>query len=127
MASTDLIKAVVWENMGASLMARVEDNDGTDITQAAIASIARKVFDNRDTDGDAISTSAPAVDATIHDTLQTGGGWSKDEEGYNFRDDVDDDVFIVAGREYRVEYVLSPTSGADLFVGFLCTCMATRS
>lgn len=127
MASTDIIKGTVHQNMGASLMARVEGNDGSDITQAAITSIARKVFNHDDTDGDALGSSVPVVATVVFDTLQTGGGWSKDSDGYNFREDVAADVFIVAERHYLVQYIFTPASGAVFKQEFLCMCLETRS
>jgi hypothetical protein len=114
------IHGTVFKNGSAVFLARVVDADGAPVVRAAIASVRCSVYllDDQDPDvqlpiaghGDV----ALAVTDVLHDALQTGGGWTRDALGYNFRHVLDvsaHPAFAVAGRNYRVEYLLAPPTG----------------
>lgn len=120
MATTDIIRGSAYEDCDVACLARVTLN-GTDATQAAITSIARKVFDlDSTTPTTATSTSAPVVASTVFDTLQTDGRWTADETGYNFRDTVAGSV-ITDGHRYRIEYVFTGASGEKFAIVYEVT------
>ena len=61
----------------------------------------------------------------IFNALQTDARWTVDDTGYNFRHTVeicDDYAFTIAGREYLVEYTLTPSNGQPLKVRFRLAC-----
>ena len=54
-------------------------------------------------------------------SLQTGGLWTVDEVGFNFRHEIDvgtNEAFPRAGTQYQVRYELVPTSGQKTIVRF---------
>lgn len=115
--AAEVAKAYVWEDSGAALMARVVGNDAAAITKATITSITRTTYDlDSATPTVAVETTALTVATVVFDALQTDARWTVDSTGYNFRDDVDDDVFTTGGRRYRTEYVFEPSSGAKFHV-----------
>ena len=110
MGATDIIRGYVWEDGDVTCLARATLN-GSNITQAVISSIARKVFDlDSTTPTTAVDSSSVTVASSVFDTLQTDGRWSKDSTGYNFRDTVAASVLSSAHR-YRVEYVFTGSNG----------------
>ena len=103
----------VWEDASAVLMARIRGNDGLNITQSNVTSIAVSVFDRNDK-ANASSTAAPSVASTVFDTLQTSDPrWTTDATGYNFKYEMPAS-FLFGETIYRVEIVFTPTSG-DVF------------
>ena len=57
----------------------------------------------------------------VFNSLQTGGLWTVDEVGYNFRHEIDvstAEAFPKAGVQYQVRYELVPTSGQKTIVRF---------
>jgi len=53
--------------------------------------------------------------------LQTGGLWTIDQVGYNFRHEIDvsqDEAFPKAGAHYQVRYELTPPTGQKSIVRF---------
>ena len=124
MAQPLIVKGTVWEDGGASLMARVVGNAGVNILQADITSINRTVFV-----GSTISTAAtaPVVATVIFDTLQTDARWKRDSTGYNFREAVLAAVFPDGDAIYRVEYKFTPVSGEVFWVIFDCLTVNVRT
>lgn len=124
MAAAEVAKAVVWEDSGAAMMARIVGNDAAAITQATVTSITRHTYDldaaSPTTDIEDPGTSL-TVSTVVFDTLQTDSRWTEDSTGYNFRDDVDDTLFSTGGNRYRVEYVVEPSSGAKFHVVYEVT------
>ena len=110
MASVAVTQGAVWAAFEAIFLARVVDRAGTAITQSAISSIAYTV---REAEGDETQTATGTLDKTtaIYDTLQTGGLWDADLTGYNFYGVLTGTCFPTYGVRYRVEFVLTPTSG----------------
>ena len=123
MASPIITKGSVFEDGGASLMARVVGNAGVNILQADITSISRAVFVGSTLQ----ETTAPVVATAVFDTLQTDARWSEDSTGYNFRDDVAASVFADGDVIYRVEYQFTPASGQVFWVIFDCLTVNVRT
>ncbi len=107
---TTVLKANVFEDSGAALMARVVGNDATLVTQAAIASIDCKVFDAV-AGGNPLAEPAVTVADSVFDTLQTDDRWTADSTGYNFRHDLPASALADGGKTYRVEYLFTPNAG----------------
>ncbi len=64
---------------------------------------------------------ALTVSDVVFDTLQTGGLWTVDAIGFNFRHEIDvssEEAFPKAGAVYQVRYELTPTSGQKTIVRF---------
>lgn len=91
------------EDTAATFMNRIYASDGAAAQQADVTSIAYSVFDLYDA-----STVASAVSLTVadvvFDTLQTGGPWTLDSTGYNFKATLAGSRFPTGGRTYRVEF-----------------------
>lgn len=104
--------ATVWEEQDLAVMARLKSADNQDITQASLSSITMEVFDAQDSYAQVGSTTSLTIADVVYDTLQTGNGWSKDANGYNFRYLIDGSFFPDGGHEYRVEIVFIFTSGS---------------
>ena len=112
MASSDITKATVWEDGGATCLARVLGNAGTAITQASLTSIGCKVFDlNSTTPETAVSTPTVTIASAVFDTLQTDARWTVDSTGYNFLFVIAASVLTTGDHRYRVEFKFTPASG----------------
>ena len=131
MATTEPIKATVWEDGGAALMARVVGNSATAITQAAITSISYSVFDLSGTTPNTAITGYSAVSLTVadvvYDTLQTDARWTADSTGYNFRHDIAAAVFATGGHRYRIEYKFTPATGSVFWLVYEITAKSLRT
>ncbi len=117
----------MFKDGSATMLARVVGANGAVIVQADIASAAYSVtlLDDDDPDtGTAIEGHANvAVDVAglIHDNLQTDDLWDVDAIGYNFKhvlDVAENQAFATAGRNSRIVFRLTPTSGQVLLVRF---------
>lgn len=116
--TTGLIRGSVWEDGGATVMARVIGNAGTAITQASLTSIHYSLFD---TNGATPETAVVAgtsltVSDVVFDTLQTDARWTQDATGYNFRHTIAASVLAAPAHLYRAEYKFTPTSGEVFWV-----------
>jgi hypothetical protein len=127
MASASDIQGVVFKNGSATLLARVVGADASPIAQADLSSAKYTAYLLDDNDADAAVPVAEhadvpvAVASLIYDDLQTDDLWDVDDDGYNFKHVLDvssDQVFTIAGRTYRVEFELTPTSGQVILVRF---------
>ena len=114
MESSDVVKASIWEDGGVTNLARVKGQTGANITQASISSIRREIFDR--TVPATVGTTTLTIATAVFDTLQTGGPWSKDTTGYNFKDAIGSTNFANGDRRYRVQYKFTPASGAAFWV-----------
>lgn len=121
------IHGTVFKNGTAVLMARVVDVNGNEITQSAISAIAYSIYelDPCEPDSETVVPGHDDVSLTVADvvfnTLQTGGLWTVDATGYNFRHEIDvgtNDAFPNAGASYQVRYEFTPTSGQKVIVRF---------
>jgi hypothetical protein len=117
----------VFKNGSALLMARIVDSDGVHVQQAGIDAIEYSVLaldPCRPDIGTVVAGhDAVALDVAevIYNALQTGGLWTVDEVGYNFRHEIDvsvDEAFPKAGAIYQVRYHVTPTSGQKTIVRF---------
>lgn len=112
-------KGEVYEDSGAVLMARVQGEDATNITQAGTTAVTYKVFDaDSTTPNTAVATGTLTVADVIFDALQTDARWTLDSTGYNFRHTMAASVFNDPNHRYEIEYLFDPVSGEDFFVLF---------
>jgi len=109
-----LITGVVWERSGVSLMARIVGQDAQNITQSALVSISFKIFDLAVPEA-AKSSGTLTVSSVVFNTLQTDTRWTKDATGYNFRHDVGATAFSGGTKDWRIEYLFTPSGGAAPF------------
>jgi len=132
MANAVAIDGQMFKNGTGQPMARVVDDSGTAITQAAIASIVYsvKALDPDDVDSETVVTghdgNSLVVADTVYDALQTDSRWTVDTDGYNFRFELDvsvNEAFVVRGTRYLVHVELTPTSGQVIDVKFNILCV----
>lgn len=120
MPAPSIHRATVFEDSGASCMARIVGNDAANATQASITGITYSVYNG---DTAIIEDSALTVATVVFDTLQTDARWTEDSTGYNFRHDLPATTFPTGDAVYRVEYVFNPVSGEDFAVVFELTAL----
>jgi hypothetical protein len=123
MANAIADQVVILRGGTVTLMARLVNNDGDYITQASMSTITYTVFlTNEDYPRDPDDRTAVtghedvvvAIASAVFDALQTGGIWTKDATGYNFKYTIPisaNAAFAVAGRSYIVEFTGTPDSG----------------
>lgn len=122
MGATDVLNASVWEDGGASFMARITGTDGANIVQADVSSITYTVYDLSDNsvvsghDGASLT-----VASVVFDTLQTDARWRADATGYNFRHAIAATAFPTGAKTYRLEYKFTPASGAVYWLVYSVT------
>lgn len=117
----------VFKNGSATLLARIVGKDAANVAQADISSAVYSIYllDEDDPDSRTVVSghdeASLAVADIIYDTLQTDAIWSVDATGYNFSHVVDvstDTAFEIAGRDYLVEFTLTPVTGQVIIVRF---------
>jgi hypothetical protein len=127
MAEAQDVHGTVFKNGSATFLARVVGADGMLVTRAQISAVTYSVFllDDQDPDSQAAVTGHGgvelAVEDVLYDTLQHDNLWTKDATGYNFKHVLDvseHPAFAAAGRSYRVQFALTPTSGQVILVRF---------
>ena len=121
------IFGTAFKNGSAILMARIVDAAGANVQQAGLSAIGYSIYELDPCRPDNLAVvaghdgiSLDVVDV-IFNALQTGGLWTVDEEGYNFRHEIDvsaTEAFPKAGVQYQVRYELTPTSGQKTIVRF---------
>ena len=121
------ILGTAFKNGSAILMARIVDSAGAYIQQSGVSAIKYSIYeldpcrpDNvaAVTGHDAVSL---IVSSVVYDTLQTGGLWTIDAVGYNFRHQISvnqNEAFPKAGTLYQVRYELTPTTGQKSIIRF---------
>ena len=130
MKPTDTTRATVWEDCGATNLARLVGVDGEYITQAVVSSIQREIFDIDGATPDvAVDSKTLVVADSVFDTLQTDARWpsTKDTIGYNFRDTVAASVLSTGEHNYQVEYMFTPSSGEVHMLMFVLSAKGIRS
>jgi hypothetical protein len=114
--------STVFKNGTSTNMARVVGADGTNVAQADITSGVYSIYllDDQDADSRTAVTGHAAVALVvadvIFDTLQDDALWTIDSTGYNFRHTPiisSNEAFAVAGRNYLVEYTLTPAAAGS--------------
>jgi hypothetical protein len=127
MSQANDIFGTAFKNGTAVLMARIVDAAGANVLQAGIAAIEYAVYelDPCRPDNLAAVSGHDGVSLTvanvIYNSLQTGGLWTIDEVGYNFRHEIDvstAEAFPKAGTQYQIRYELTPTTGQKTIVRF---------
>ena len=127
MADAQDVHGIVFKNGTATCLARVVGADAANITQSDIDTITYSIYmlndQNADTRADVTGHTAVelVVADTIFDTLQTDDIWTVDDTGYNFKHEIDiseNEAFAIAGREYLIEFSLTPTTGQLILVRF---------
>jgi len=122
------IRGTVFKNGSATLMARIVGAAGAAVKQADLSSAKYTIYllDDDDPNGETAVAGhedvALTVSAVIFNTLQTGGLWTKDATGYNFKHVLDvssHPAFAAARRSYRIIYKLTPATGQVILVRFL--------
>src|SRR5687768_11468905 len=114
------IYGTAFKNGSVILMARVVDSAGVNIQQSGVSAIKYSIYELDPSRPD-VQTAVAGHDAfvltvsgVIYNSLQTGGLWTVDAVGYNFRHEVDvstNAAFPKAGIHYQIRYELTPTSG----------------
>lgn len=126
------IYGTVHKGATTTILARIVDNAAANVTQSAITSGTYSIFLLDDDDVDVRTAIANHQDVSltvasvIFDTLQTDARWTVDATGYNFRHTIDvstNEAFTIAGRNYLVEYLLTPTSGQVIIVRAKLACV----
>jgi hypothetical protein len=121
------IHGTAFKNGTALLMARIVDTAGSPIQQSGVASLEYSIFELDPNLPDELTAIAghDAVELDVADVIfnipQTGGLWTVDDVGYNFRHEIDvteTEAFPKAGAQYQVRYVLTPTTGQKTIVRF---------
>lgn len=132
MAGAQEILGTVFQDATATFLARVEDSAGTNLTQAAVASllytVSRVGGDGASEVETVLGHESIALDKTavVFDTLQTDAQWTVDATGYNFRHEMDVsqyEAFPEAGETYQVRYEVVPTSGQKIVFRFRVRCI----
>ena len=121
------VHGTAFKNGSAVLMARIVDASGAHVQQAGIAAIEYSILELDPCRPDDLTVVAGhdgaslTVANVIFNALQTGGLWTVDEVGYNFRHEIDvssSEAFPKAGTQYQVRYELTPTTGQKSIVRF---------
>ncbi len=130
MAGAKDIQGTVFQQATATFMARVENNAGVNLNQAAVASIKYTVsVVGHDETGNAIighEDMTLSKTTVIYDTLQNDSTWTVDSVGYNFRHEIDVsqyEAFPKAGEIYQVRYEVTPVTGQRIVFRFRVRCI----
>jgi len=117
---------IVHKNATKTFMARVLDWDGSVIAQVDISTVTYAIYVLTDQAPDtrtAVTGHAGSltVSDVIFNTLQTDDRWTEDDTGYNFRHTPiisANEAFATAGKNYLVEYILTPVTGQKILIRF---------
>lgn len=121
------IFGTAFKNGSAILMARIVDAAGANVQQSGVAAIEYSIYELDPCRPDDLAAVAGhdgvalTVANVIYNTLQTGGLWTLDAVGYNFRHEIDvtsSEAFPKAGVEYQIRYELMPATGQKSIVRF---------
>jgi hypothetical protein len=121
------IHGTAFKNGSAVLMARIVDSAGDYVQQVGITEIEYSIYELDPCRSDVLAPVAGHdgvaldVEDVIYNTLETGGLWTVDETGYNFRHEIDvsqSEAFPKAGVQYQVRYELTPSVGQKTIVRF---------
>lgn len=99
------------EDTDVAYLARIQTIAGANITIAAISTITYAVFDLDAVGQGSVASGSVTVASAVYDTLQTGSGWTEDDDGFNFRFVIPYTAFPSPDRQYQVEFTFTPTSG----------------
>jgi len=110
--SLKVITGTIWEDGGATLLARIIGWDGNNLTQASLTSIAYSIT-NMNSNAQVVAPTALAVATVIYDTLQTTAIWTEDTTGFNFKHHIASTVFADGFSKYAVEYIFDPAAAGE--------------
>jgi len=113
------VSQAAYEDTGVTLMARITDTDGNNLTQSDVSSIELKVI--KLSDGTTVTTVALTVSVVIFDTLQTTAllpAWSLDSTGANFVYKTLDAHLPDGEETYRFQVRITPASGATIQIAY---------
>jgi hypothetical protein len=120
------IYGTAFKNGSALLMARIVDNTGEPIL-SGVSSVTYSIYELDPCRPDHLTAVSGhhnvslVVEDVMFDGLQSGGLWTVDEVGYNFRHEIDVSVaaaFPKAGVDYQVRYELMPPMGQKTILRF---------
>lgn len=94
-----------------SVVARLEDRDGTYLQQADFSAIAYSVFSLASTPPSILATGTFTISTAIFDTLQTPNFWTVDSIGFNFVGDIPS-TDLATNVDVRVEVKYTLTTAA---------------
>lgn len=121
------IYGTVFKKGTVTCLARVVGNAVTPIGTTDIGAVSYSVglLDSHDVDSRTAVTGHTNVSLSpaevLFDTLQSDNRWTIDSTGYNFAHTIDissHDAFAWAGRDYLVEYRLTPVLGQVILLRF---------
>jgi hypothetical protein len=121
------IYGTAFKNGSAILMARIVDSAGAYIQQSGVSTIKYSIYELDPCRPDSLSAVAGhnavslTVSAVVFNSLQTGGLWTIDAVGYNFRHQINvsqDEAFPKAGTQYQIRYELIPSAGQKSIIRF---------
>ena len=125
MAEATLTSKRIWEDTGATFLARILGDDGAAIVQADFGSISYAVFEEDATA--AVVSGSLTVSDVVFDTYQTDARWTVDSTGYNFRHTVAASVFSTGNAAYRIEYKFEPTGDEPFYAVLQAITVETRT
>lgn len=122
MPEAAITSVFVFEDGGATIMARIIGNDAANITQASLTTITYSVFDldsaTPETPVSGHDAQALTVANVVFNALQTGDArWADaggDLTGFNFLHAIAATAFPSAHR-YAIEYLFNPASGENFW------------
>ncbi len=130
MAGAKDIQGTVFQQATATFMARVENNAGANLDQAAVTAIKYtvSVVGHDEPPSTILGHEKVALDKAnvIYDALQNDATWTVDTEGYNFRHEIDvsqNEAFPKAGEIYQVRYEITPVTGQKIVFRFRVRCI----
>ena len=126
------VKGKVFRHGSAVFMARVVNALGQTLNQASVSGLKYTVYELTTDDPSGLtavtghSGVALTVGDVVYDSLQVDDSWTVDNEGYNFRHELDvstDEAFADAGKVYQVRYELTPVTGQKIIFRFQLRCI----
>jgi hypothetical protein len=123
---TEPIHGSALANGSAVLMARISNREGRPVEPRDIEAVEYTIAEAL-VSGELIAveghTRTPLIASNVlSQSLQTGGLWTVDETGYNFRHEIDvseNPAFPKAGAQYEVRYEITPCDDSKSVVKFL--------
>jgi len=117
----------MFENGAAIMMARIVDSAGASVRRSQVVAIGYSIYELDRGKPEKFEVVAGHdcvpldVDDVFLDSLESGGLWSVDVAGYNFRHEIQasqDESFPKAGARYEIRYLFIPKFGDPAIVRF---------
>lgn len=122
------IRGTVFKNGSAVLLARIVGPNDDAVVDSELQQLRYSVLQVDHASHDSLIPISGHEDVELvvgdvfYDSLQTGGPWSVDAVGYNFRHELDistNQAFPVAGLSYQVRYEATPVVGQPIVWRYL--------